>query len=90
MKCGTEKRGCSKDCAITTKSRSHVHFSGQSTGGAGCIDRKGEMLMHLSSDFWFEDERHIMVVRVDMPDGQQSSTLDGCTNFAYSIKDSAT
>jgi hypothetical protein len=32
--------------------------------------------MYLSSDFWFEDERHIVVVRVDMPDGQQSSTSD--------------
>ncbi len=46
--------------------------------------------MHLSSDFWFEDERDILVVRVDMPGGQQSSTLNGNTNFAYSIKDSVT
>jgi hypothetical protein len=46
--------------------------------------------MHLCSDFWFEDERDIVVVGVDMPDGQQSSTSDRNTNFAYSIKDSVT
>ena len=46
--------------------------------------------MHLRSDFWFEDEGDIVVVGMDMPDGQQSLFSDGKTDLAYSIRDSAT
>lgn len=48
------------------------------------------MLVHLRGDLWFEDEGDIVVVGMDMSDGQQSSISAGNTDLAYSIKDSVT
>jgi hypothetical protein len=46
--------------------------------------------VYLRRDFGFEDEGHIVVVGMDMSDGQQSSKLVGNTDLAYSVKDSVT
>lgn len=90
MQRGAEKRGCSKDRAIAAEGRGHVDFPRQSTRLGGCVDWEGEILMHLRRDFWFENEGDIVVIRMDMPDGQQSSTSEGNTDLAYSIRDSVT
>jgi hypothetical protein len=46
--------------------------------------------VHLRSNFWFEDEGDILVIGMDMTDGQPRSSYGVETNFAYSIRDSVT
>jgi hypothetical protein len=46
--------------------------------------------VHLRSNFWFEDEGDILVIGMDMTDGQPRTSFSIETNFAYSIRDSVT
>jgi hypothetical protein len=46
--------------------------------------------VHLRSNFWFEDEGDILVIGIDITDGQPRSSYGVETNFAYSIRDSVT
>jgi hypothetical protein len=79
-----------KNCAVTAESCSHVYLRGKSARRTRRIYGEGEVFVHLRSNFWFEDEGDILVIGMDMTDGQPRTSFRMETNFAYSIRDSVT
>ena len=79
-----------KNCAGTAKSCSHVYLRGKSAGCTRRVYGEVEVFVHLRSNFWFEDEGDILVIGMDMTDGQPRTSFSIETNFAYSIRDSVT